>query len=71
MIYTHTHIDHYGGVKGVVDLRIDFAFTDLDQTWTVWVKRGVLNARQGASSGTELTVSGPTAYFLTCGASSP
>ena len=26
-------------------LRVDFTFTDLDQTWTVWIKRGVLNAR--------------------------
>ena len=41
------------------DLRIDFTFTDLDQTWTVWIKRGVLNARAGASPDTQLTVSGP------------
>jgi alkyl sulfatase BDS1-like metallo-beta-lactamase superfamily hydrolase len=32
-----------------VDLRIDFTFTDLDQTWTMWVKRGVLNARASGS----------------------
>ena len=41
------------------DLRIDFTFTDIDQTWTVWVKRGVLNARIGAYPDTQLTVSGP------------
>ena len=40
-------------------MRIDFAFTDLDETWTVWVKHGVLNARAGASPDTQLTVSGP------------
>ena len=31
-----------------VDLRIDFDFTDLDETWTMWVRRGVLNARGAA-----------------------
>ena len=53
---------HVIGDKAVdTDLRIDFAFTDMDQTWTVWVKRGVLNARLGASPETHLTVSGPKA----------
>ena len=47
-----------------VDLRIDFAFTDLDEIWTMWVKRGVLNARKGASSDTQLTVSGPKAALV-------
>ena len=47
-----------------VDLRIDFAFTDLDETWTVWVRRGVLNARRGASPDTQLTVTGPKAALV-------
>ena len=47
-----------------VNLRIDFAFTDLDQTWTVWVRRGVLNARRGASPDTQLTVAGPKAALV-------
>ncbi|MGW1991768.1 alkyl/aryl-sulfatase [Embleya sp. NPDC001921] len=41
------------------DLRIDFHFTDLDRTWTMWVRRGVLNARPGASPDAALTVTGP------------
>jgi alkyl sulfatase BDS1-like metallo-beta-lactamase superfamily hydrolase len=53
-----------GDEAAKVDLRIDFAFTDLDQTWTVWVRRGVLNARRGASPGTQLTVSGPKAALV-------
>ncbi len=53
-----------GDKAAEVDIRIDFAFTDLDQTWTVWVKRGVLNARLGASSDTQLTVSGPKAALV-------
>ncbi len=46
------------------DVRIDFTFTDLDQTWTVWIKHGVLNARVGASPDTQLTVSGPKAALI-------
>lgn len=45
------------------DLRICFAFTDLDQTWTATVGRGVLNARRGTAPGTQLTVSGPKAVL--------
>ncbi len=43
------------------ELRIDFRFTDLGQTWTMWVARGVLNARPGAGADVQLTVSGPKA----------
>ena len=39
-------------------------FTDLGQTWTLWIKRGVLNARTGASPDTQLTVSGPKAQLV-------
>jgi alkyl sulfatase BDS1-like metallo-beta-lactamase superfamily hydrolase len=53
-----------GDEAAKVELRIDFAFTDLDQTWTVWVRRGVLNARRGASPDTQLTVSGPKAALV-------
>jgi alkyl sulfatase BDS1-like metallo-beta-lactamase superfamily hydrolase len=53
-----------GGQAAQADLRIDFAFTDLDETWTAWVKRGVLNARQGASPDTQLTITGPKAALI-------
>lgn len=47
------------------ELRIDFVFTDRgDEAWTAWVKRGVLNARKGASPNTQLTVSGPKAALV-------
>ena len=46
------------------DVRIDFAFTDLGETWTMWVRRGVLNARRGASPDAQLTVSGPKAALV-------
>ncbi|MEU9205054.1 alkyl sulfatase dimerization domain-containing protein [Streptomyces sp. NPDC048332] len=45
-------------------LRIDFRFTDLDETWTMWVARGVLNARRGAHPDTALTVTGPKAALV-------
>jgi alkyl sulfatase BDS1-like metallo-beta-lactamase superfamily hydrolase len=53
-----------GEAAADADLRIDFAFTDLDQTWTIWVRRGVLNARPGASPDAQLTVSGPKAALV-------
>jgi alkyl sulfatase BDS1-like metallo-beta-lactamase superfamily hydrolase len=60
--YAAVHI--IGDKDPTADIRIDFAFTDLDETWTVWVKRGVLNARRGASPDTQLTVSGPKAALV-------
>lgn len=47
-----------------VDLRIGFRFTDLDETWSMRVARGVLNARRGARPGTPLTVTGPKAALV-------
>nr|WSW66245.1 hypothetical protein OG461_08635 [Streptomyces sp. NBC_00995] len=44
--------------------RIDFRFTDLDETWTMWVARGVLNARRGAHPQTLLTFTGPKAALV-------
>jgi alkyl sulfatase BDS1-like metallo-beta-lactamase superfamily hydrolase len=50
-----------GDAAAQIDISIDFTFTDLDETWNAWVRRGVLNARKGAGAGTpaQLTVSGP------------
>jgi alkyl sulfatase BDS1-like metallo-beta-lactamase superfamily hydrolase len=48
-----------GEAAADVDIRIDFNFTDLAEAWTMWVGRGVLNARKGASDGAQLTLSGP------------
>ena len=60
--FAAVHVD--GDKAADVDLRIDFVFTDLDETWTAWVKRGVLNARRGASADTHLTVSGAKAALV-------
>lgn len=40
-------------------LEIDFEFTDEGETWAMWIARGVMHARRGASAGSTLTVSGP------------
>lgn len=54
-----------GDKAAQADLRIDFTFTDQHgETWTMWVKRGVLNARPGASASPQLTVSGPKAALV-------
>jgi alkyl sulfatase BDS1-like metallo-beta-lactamase superfamily hydrolase len=53
-----------GDRAATMDIRIDFAFTDLNETWAVRVRRGVLNARKGASADAQLTVSGPKATLV-------
>jgi alkyl sulfatase BDS1-like metallo-beta-lactamase superfamily hydrolase len=53
-----------GDKAATVDLRIDFSFTDLEETSTMWIQRGVLNARKGASSHPDLTVSGAKAALV-------
>lgn len=47
------------------DIRIDFEFTDEGVRWTMWIRRGVLNARRGSSPPQPpLTVSGPKAALV-------
>ena len=54
------HAVHVDGPKAAdADVRIDFAFSDKGETWTMWVRHGVLNARRGASADAQATVSGP------------
>jgi alkyl sulfatase BDS1-like metallo-beta-lactamase superfamily hydrolase len=60
--YVAVHI--VGDQAAKVDLRIDFSFTDQDETWTAWVRRGVFNARRGASPDAQLTVTGPKAALV-------
>ncbi|WP_370617720.1 alkyl/aryl-sulfatase [Mumia qirimensis] len=56
---------HVIGEKAAdVEVRIDFTFTDLDEAWTMWVARGVLNARRGTSSGAAVAVAGPKAALV-------
>ncbi len=56
------HID--GEQAAEATLNVDFTFTDEDQTWTVWIQHGVLNARRNASKNAQLTVSGPKAALI-------
>jgi alkyl sulfatase BDS1-like metallo-beta-lactamase superfamily hydrolase len=60
--FAAVHVD--GDKAAGVDLRIGFVFTDLEETWTVRVKRGVLNARRGAAADTQVTLSGPKAALV-------
>jgi alkyl sulfatase BDS1-like metallo-beta-lactamase superfamily hydrolase len=40
---------HLAGDRAAdADIRLDFTFTDLNETWHVWVRNGVLNDRPGA-----------------------
>ncbi|MEU6586045.1 alkyl sulfatase dimerization domain-containing protein [Nocardia sp. NPDC046763] len=47
-----------------VNISINLDFTDSGQQWTMWVRRGVLNARQGRADGARVTVSGPKAALV-------
>jgi alkyl sulfatase BDS1-like metallo-beta-lactamase superfamily hydrolase len=42
-----------------VDFRINFTFAEHGDEWTMWVRDGVLNARNGHVEGAQLSVSGP------------
>jgi linear primary-alkylsulfatase len=42
-----------------VDVRINCTFTDSDSDWTMWVRHGVLNAREGHVDDVQLTLRGP------------
>jgi alkyl sulfatase BDS1-like metallo-beta-lactamase superfamily hydrolase len=61
ILFDFVSVHVIGDQAAKVDLRADFTFTDLGQTWTAWVRRGVLNARRGASPDAQLTVTGPKA----------
>jgi alkyl sulfatase BDS1-like metallo-beta-lactamase superfamily hydrolase len=64
ILFDFAAIHIIGDKAADADLRIDFTFTDHNQTWTMWVRRGVLNARPQTSPDAELTVSGPKAALV-------
>jgi alkyl sulfatase BDS1-like metallo-beta-lactamase superfamily hydrolase len=64
ILFDYAAVHVIGEKAADVDLRIDFRFTDLDETWTMRVARGVLNARRGASPDARLTVAGPKAALV-------
>ncbi|MEU0538549.1 alkyl sulfatase dimerization domain-containing protein [Nocardia sp. NPDC005978] len=41
------------------DITINLNFTDVAEEWTLWIRRGVLNARRGKAADARLTVTGP------------
>jgi alkyl sulfatase BDS1-like metallo-beta-lactamase superfamily hydrolase len=65
VLFDPAWFDYIGDKAADADLRIDFRFTDHDdETWTMRIRRGVLNARPGASPDTHLTVAGPKAALV-------
>lgn len=61
ILFDYAAVHVIGEKAADVDVRIDLHFTGTDETWTMWVRHGVLNARAGAHPDTALTVSGPKA----------
>jgi alkyl sulfatase BDS1-like metallo-beta-lactamase superfamily hydrolase len=59
LLFDYAGVHVIGEKAAEVDLRIDFTFTDVDETWSMWVRNGVLNARRGASDQAQLVVTGP------------
>lgn len=60
ILFDFAAVQLLGDRAATADLRVDFRFTDHDDTsWTMWIRRGVLNARPGAHPDTQLTVAGP------------
>lgn len=60
--FAAVHIDGEGAADA--DIRLDLVFTDRGETWTMWVRNGVLNARPGASSEPQATITGPKAALV-------
>src|SRR5690606_31289641 len=61
ILFDYAAVHVIGEKAADVDVRFDVEFTDRDETWTVWVRHGVLNARAGASDDAPLTVRAPKA----------
>lgn len=61
--YAAVHLD--GERAADADVRINFVFTEEHAEWTMWVRRGVLNAREGADPDAPLTATGSKAMLVT------
>ncbi|WP_370617719.1 alkyl/aryl-sulfatase [Mumia qirimensis] len=64
LLFDYAAVRVVGDRAANCDLRIDFTFTDLDETWTMWVARGVLHARRGASDLAQLHLTGTKAALI-------
>ncbi|WP_329625281.1 MBL fold metallo-hydrolase [Streptomyces sp. NBC_01255] len=66
ILFDYVAVHLIGDKAATADFRVDFRFTDTgaEETWTMWVRRGVLNARRGPSPDTQLTVTGPKAALV-------
>ncbi|MFI5500426.1 alkyl/aryl-sulfatase [Nocardia asteroides] len=53
-----------GDKAAEVDVRVNLDFTDADEQWTMWIRRGVLNARRGRSAQAQLSVAGPKPFLI-------
>ncbi len=61
LLFDYAAVHLIGDKAAKVDLRTNFAFTDIRETWAMSIRHGVLNARPGADADAQLTVSGPKA----------
>src|SRR5262249_36180567 len=59
LLFDFAGVHIIGDQAAQVDIRVNFTFTDAGQDWTMWVRHGVLHARQGHDDAAQLTVVGP------------
>ncbi|WP_328387985.1 alkyl/aryl-sulfatase [Nocardia sp. NBC_00416] len=59
ILFDFVAIHIVGDRAAAADITLDLDFTDAGEHWTMWIRRGVLNARRGRSPHPRLTVSGP------------
>ncbi|MEV6063536.1 alkyl/aryl-sulfatase [Nocardia asteroides] len=53
-----------GDKAAELDVRVNLDFTDAGEQWTMWIRRGVLNARRGLSPDALLTVTGAKPFLV-------
>jgi linear primary-alkylsulfatase len=63
LLFDFAGVHIIGDQAARVDVRINFTFTGADGDWTMWVRHGVLNARQGHADDAKLTITGPKGAF--------
>jgi alkyl sulfatase BDS1-like metallo-beta-lactamase superfamily hydrolase len=59
LLFDFAAVHLIGDKASDLDLRINLTFTGSGGDWTMWVRNGVLNAREGHTDDAQLTLTGP------------
>jgi alkyl sulfatase BDS1-like metallo-beta-lactamase superfamily hydrolase len=61
LLFDFVGVHIIGDQAASIDIQLNLTFTDASSKWTMWVRNGVLNARQGHADHAQLTITGPKA----------